>query len=48
MDFGIIGGPDGPTAVFTGGDPMGFILMLLLAADLVGGAIWLFRRKHKK
>ncbi len=48
MDIGVIGGRDGPTAILVGGDPVGFILMLLLAAALIGGAVWLFRRKRNK
>ncbi len=48
MDLGVIGGADGPTAILVSGDPAGFILMLLLAAALAGGAVWLFRRKGKK
>ena len=48
MDVGIIGGQDGPTAILVGGDPVGLILMLLLAAGLIGGAIWFFRRKRNK
>ncbi len=47
MDIGIIGGQDGPTAILVGGDPIGFILMLLLSAAVVGAAIWIFRRKRK-
>ena len=48
MDFGIIGGQDGPTATLVGGDPVGAALMLLLAAAVIGGAVWLFWRRHKK
>ena len=48
MDVGIIGEQDGPTVFLIGGDPVGFILMLLLAAVLIGGAVWLFQRRHKK
>ncbi len=45
--FGIIGGQDGPTAILVGGDPVGFALMLLLAAAAVGAAAWFFRHKRK-
>ncbi len=48
MDVGIIGGQDGPTTIFVGGDPIGFIIMLLVAAAVIGGAVWLFRRKRKR
>ncbi len=48
MDLSVIGGSDGPTAILVSGDPAGFIFMLLLAAVLVGGAVWFFRRKGKK
>jgi len=48
MDVGVIGGQDGPTAILTGGDPIGFIVMLLLAAAAVGGAVRLLRRKRNK
>ena len=48
MDLGIIGGQDGPTVFLIGGDPVGFILFLLLAAALAGGAVWFFRRERKK
>jgi len=48
VNVGIIGGQDGPTASLAGGDPIGFFIMLLVAAAVVGGAVWLFRRKRKK
>lgn len=48
MDVGIIGGADGPTAVFIGGDPLGLFLAMLLIAAVIGGIIWLFLRKRKK
>ena len=48
MDVGIIGGQDGPTAILVGGDPVGFILMLLLVAAAIGAAVWFFRRKRKQ
>ncbi|MCI8651997.1 MAG: sodium ion-translocating decarboxylase subunit beta [Oscillospiraceae bacterium] len=48
MDVGIIGGADGPTAIFIGGDPVGLILALFLAAGIVCGIILLFLRKRKK
>lgn len=46
--IGIIGGADGPTAIFVTGSPAGLILALLLAAALAGGVALLFWRKHKK
>ena len=48
MDLYIIGGQDGPTAILIGGDPAGLVLALLLAAALIGGAVWLFLRKRNK
>ena len=48
MDVSIIGGQDGPTAVLVGGDPVGFVLTLLLAAAAVAGAVWFLRRKRKR
>ena len=48
MDVGIIGGADGPTAILVGGDPVGFIALLVLATGLVGAAVWFFRRKRTK
>ena len=47
MDLGIIGGADGPTAIFTGGSPAGLILLPLAAVAAIA-AVWLFRHKHKK
>ena len=48
MDVGIIGGQDGPTAILVGGDPIGFILILLLIVAAVGALIWFFRRRSMK
>ncbi len=48
MDVGVIGGPDGPAAILVGGGPIGFIITLLAVAAVIGGAVWLFRRKRKK
>ena len=46
--IGIIGGADGPTAIFVTGSPAGLVLALLLIAAVIGAVIWLFWRKHKK
>lgn len=48
MDMVVIGGPDGPTVILVGGDPAGLILTLVLAAAVIGAAVWLFRRKRKQ
>ncbi|WP_295765419.1 hypothetical protein [uncultured Oscillibacter sp.] len=45
--MGIIGGPDGPTAVFVSAGPAGIAALALLAAAL-GAAVWLLRRRRKK
>ena len=47
MDIGIIGGADGPTAVFLSADPVGLIVGLAVLAALVVGMIVLLRRKRK-
>ena len=47
MDIGIIGGADGPTAVFLSADPVGLIIGLVVLAVLVVGAVVLLRRKRK-
>ena len=47
LSLGIIGGADGPTAIFVtsaGLRPWG---LLLLAAVFVGGFLWLRKRKKK-
>ena len=46
--LGVIGGADGPTAVFVTGDPAAALLALALAAAAVLAGAWLFRRKRKK
>lgn len=48
MDVGIIGGQDGPTVTLVGGDPIGFLLMLLTVVGIIGVSVWLFQRKRKK
>lgn len=43
LSIGIIGGADGPTAVFvTGGLPWGAIIAVL---GILGACIWFYRRK---
>lgn len=44
---GIIGGADGPTAVFVSGSPAAAVILLLGAAALIGTGIWLLRRKRR-
>ena len=48
MNVGIIGGQDGPTAILISGNPVGLILMLLLAVAVIGGLVCFFRRKRKQ
>ena len=43
--IGIIGGADGPTAIFVTGSPVGTILMMLSAAVVIGLGIWFFVRR---
>ena len=49
--IGIIGGADGPTAIFVSGDPMGLILTVAgiaaAAALLVTGIVLWVRHKNK-
>ena len=44
MDFGIIGGADGPTAVFVSGSPIGLVLALLAAAAVIAAVVCLCKR----
>ncbi|MEY8386414.1 hypothetical protein AALC17_03830 [Oscillospiraceae bacterium 38-13] len=44
--MGVIGGPDGPTAIFIAAAPGGIAALVLLAA--LGAGIWLFLRRRKK
>ncbi|MCI8328097.1 MAG: LPXTG cell wall anchor domain-containing protein [Oscillibacter sp.] len=46
--MGIIGGPDGPTAVFITTAPAGSAVPALLAVVVLGAALWIFLRKRKK
>ena len=48
--IGVIGGADGPTAIFIASPPDGWIwlLLLLAAAAAAGIGIWLFLRRRKK
>ena len=46
--MGIIGGPDGPTAIFISASPAGIAVWVMLAAAGIGMSIWLIRRKRKK
>ncbi len=46
--MGIIGGADGPTAIFVSGNLPGLILVLLAAMAIIGGGIWFFLHKRKK
>ena len=46
--MGIIGGPDGPTAVFVSASPAGIAVLALLAGLALGAVLWIFLRKRKK
>ena len=45
--LGVIGGPDGPTAIFVTGSPAAAVLLPMAVVALVGTGLWLFRRKRK-
>ncbi|MCI8438255.1 MAG: sodium ion-translocating decarboxylase subunit beta [Oscillospiraceae bacterium] len=47
--MGVIGGPDGPTAIFVSGDPTSLPAALAVLAVLAaaGIALWLGRRDNK-
>ena len=46
--MGIIGGPDGSTAIFVSTTPAGIAALALLAAAALGAVLWIFLRKRKK
>ena len=46
--MGVIGGPDGPTAIFVSTTPAGIAALALLAAAALGAVLWIFLRKRKK
>ena len=48
MDLGIIGGADGPTAIFVTASPGGTAALAVLGAAVLGAAVWLTRRRRKK
>jgi len=43
--IGIIGGADGPTAIFLTTSPIGYAAMIAIAAVVIGLGFWLFMRK---
>lgn len=43
--IGIIGGADGPTAVFITGDPTALIVIALVAVAIIGAIIWKLKKK---
>jgi len=43
--IGIIGGADGPTAIFVTGNPLPAVLTLAALVILVILAVWYFRKK---
>ncbi len=46
--MGVIGGPDGPTAIFVSTTPAGIAALALLAAAALGAVLWIFLCKRKK
>ncbi len=46
--MGIIGGQDGPTAIFVSGSPMGVIVLAVAAVLIASAAIWLFQHRNGK
>ncbi len=50
MDIGIIGGADGPTAVFVSGPGLGAVLAVAaaVAAVLIAAGVVIWRAKKKK
>ena len=46
--MGVIGGPDGPTAIFVSTTPAGIAALALLAAAALGSILWIFLHKRKK
>jgi len=42
---GIIGGADGPTAIFTAGSPWGLIIVVILIIAILGFSAFLISRK---
>jgi Na+-transporting methylmalonyl-CoA/oxaloacetate decarboxylase beta subunit len=44
--IGVIGGADGPTAIFIGGDPVGLIAVAAIVICLAAVAVLLIRRKR--
>ena len=47
LSIGIIGGADGPTAIFVTSAGLRPWILLLLAAVGIGGWLWLRKRKKK-
>lgn len=43
--IGIIGGADGPTAIFVAASPMSYAMLIVAAAVVIGLIFWLFMRK---
>ncbi len=44
----VIGGPDGPTAIFVSTTSAGTATLALLAAAVLAAAIWLFLRRRRR
>ena len=44
--IGVIGGADGPTAVFVTGDPVATVIVLLAVIVAAGIGVHLFRHRH--
>ena len=46
--MGVIGGPDGPTAIFVSTTPGGTAVLALLASAVIGAGIWFYLHRRKK
>ena len=46
--IGIIGGADGPTAIFVSGSPVGMVVILMVVAVVVGSAVALYLHNKNK
>lgn len=47
VSIGVIGGADGPTAIFVSAAPFWWVLPLILAVMIAAAAIMIVRRKKK-
>lgn len=45
LSLSVIGGADGPTAIFISGNPVSTVLCILAGAAIVGTVIWLIKKR---